>query len=162
MNTDQTIEKTIWAVSQKTGERTQKLVAGQFGHFEAIRFTTDEGESIDLSREAAIFLLNALPAALGAIDAATQVANEFDPFADLNTQGTREAQIGATSSAETATQSTADQCKKPTRHGQPWNADEDALLLAAHADGQSFEHIAAQLGRSAKAIELRLDALQLG
>lgn len=44
----------------------------------------------------------------------------------------------------------------PSNAGKPWSAEEDALLLAGFAAGESLEALAARHGRSRTGIEARL------
>jgi DNA-binding NarL/FixJ family response regulator len=49
----------------------------------------------------------------------------------------------------------------PTNTGNPWTADEERLLVQAFQQGDSREDMAAQLERSVRGIEARLERLGL-
>jgi hypothetical protein len=47
----------------------------------------------------------------------------------------------------------------PPRTGTPWTAEEDAILRSGRANGRSVEELAADLGRTPNAVQVRLDRL---
>lgn len=45
----------------------------------------------------------------------------------------------------------------PPKTGTPWTTEEDAILRNGRANGRSVEELAADLGRTPNAVQLRLD-----